>query len=98
MVDQGRSDFYVVLTMSLYVLESKQMLISFAILSHAVLKLGTQNLGSYMKLTCEYEVDILSNTKVSLAEDHGENYMKLRPFLARHLLRNCLFLLLRISK
>ena len=28
MVDQGRSDFYVVLTMSLCVLKSKQMLIS----------------------------------------------------------------------
>ena len=28
MVDQGRSDFYVVLTMSLRTLESKQMLIS----------------------------------------------------------------------
>ena len=70
----------------------------FAILSHTVLKLGTQNLGSYMRLTCEYELDILSNTKGSLAKDHGENYMKLRPFLARHHLRNHLFLFLRILK
>ena len=59
MVDQGRSGFCVVLTMSLCVLESKQ---KFAISCHAVLKLGTQNLGSYMRLTCEYELDILSNT------------------------------------
>ena len=51
-----------------------------------------------MRLTCEYELDILSNTKSSLAKDHGENYMKLRPFLARHHLRNSLFLFLRILK
>ena len=70
----------------------------FAISSHAVLKLGTQNLGSYMRLTCEYELDTLSNIKGSLAKDHGENYMQLRPFLAHHLLRNHLFLFLRILK
>ena len=51
-----------------------------------------------MRLTCEYELDILSNTKVSLAKDHGENYMKLGPFLDNHLLRDRLFLFLRISK
>ena len=70
----------------------------FAILSHAVLKLGTQNLGSYMRLTCEYELDILPNTKGSLTKDHGENYMKLRPFLAHYLLHNRPFLFLRILK
>ena len=51
-----------------------------------------------MRLTCEYEFDILSNTKGSLAKDHGENYMMLRPFVACHLLRDRLFLFLRISK
>ena len=51
-----------------------------------------------MRLTCEYELDILSNAKVSLAKDYGENYRKLRPFLARHFLRNRLFFFLRISK
>ena len=51
-----------------------------------------------MRLTCEYELDILSNTKVSLAKGHGENYIKFRQFLAHHLLRNRLFLFLRISK
>ena len=53
-----------------------------------------------MRLTCEYELDILSNTKVSLAKvhDHGENYMKLRPLLACHLLCNHLLLFLRILK
>ena len=51
-----------------------------------------------MRLTCEYELDILSNTKGSLGKDHGENNMNLRPLLARHLLRNPLFLFLRISK
>ena len=37
-----------------------------------------------MRLTCKYERDILSNTKVSLAKVHGENYMKLRLLLACH--------------
>ena len=96
MVDQGRSEFYVVLTISLCVLESKTNVNKFVILHYTVLILRTENLGSYMRLTCEYELDILSNTNVSLAKDHGENYMKLRPFPARHLLRNHLFL--KISK
>ena len=98
MMDQGRSDIYVVLTMSLRSLESKQMLISLLFKAIQFLKSGTQNLGNYMGLTCENELDILSNTKGSLAKDHGENNMKLRPFLARHLLHNRLFLFLRISK
>ena len=51
-----------------------------------------------MRLTCEYEVDILSNTKGSLRKDHGENNINLRPLLTRHLLRNRLFLFLRMSK
>ena len=97
MVDQGRSDFYIVLTMSLCVLESKQMLISLLFQVIQFLKLGTQNLGSYKRLTCEYELDILSNTKGSLAKDHGENNMKLRPFLARHLLRILIFENFQIS-
>ena len=70
----------------------------FAILSHTVLKLDIRNVGSYMRLTCENQLDILSNTKVSLAKDHGENYMKLRLFMAHHLLCNHLFSFLRISK
>ena len=41
-----------------------------------------------MRLTCEYELDILSNTKVGHAKVHSENYMKLRPLLACHLLCN----------
>ena len=51
-----------------------------------------------MRLTCEYELDILSDTEGSLVKDHAENYMKLRPFLARHHLRNSLFLFLRNLK
>ena len=81
--------------MSLCALESKQMLMS---LLFEVIQLGTENLGSYMRLICENELDILSNTKGSLAKDHGENNMKLGPFLARHPLRNRLFLFLRMSK
>ena len=70
--------------MSLCALEIKQMLISLLFKVIQFLKLGTQNLGSYMGLTCENELDILSNTKDSLAKDQGENNMKLRPLLARH--------------
>ena len=81
MVDQGRSDFYVVLTMNLCILESKQMLIILLFIVIQFLKLGTQNLASYMRLTCEYELDILSNAKGSLAKDHGENNTKLRPLI-----------------
>ena len=41
-----------------------------------------------MKLACEYELHILPNTKVSAAKGPGEKYMKVRPPLVRHLLRN----------
>ena len=96
MVDQGRSDFYVVLTRSHT--RIKTNVNKFAISSHTVLKLGIQNLGSYMRLTHEYELDILSNTEAGHAKVHGENYMKLRPLLACHLLCNHLLLFLRILK
>ena len=51
-------------------------------------KLDEQALGSYSKLTCEYELHILPNRKVSTAKDHGKNYMKVRALMVRHLLRN----------
>ena len=70
----------------------------FAILSQTVLKLGIQNLGSYMRLTSEYELDILSNTKVRLAKIHGDNYVNFRLLLACHLLCNHLLLFLRALK
>ena len=79
------SKFYVVFTTSLCAHESKQTLISSR---HTALKLGTQSLRSFVKVTCEYELPILPNTKVSTAKDHGENYMKVRPPLVRHLLLN----------
>ena len=50
---------------------------------------------SYLKLTCENELHTFSNTKVSAAKNHCENYMKVRPPLVRHLLRNRL---LNVSK
>ena len=46
---------------------------------------------SYLQLTCEYELNSLTKTKVSAAKDHGENCMKVGPPLVRHLLRNRLF-------
>ena len=51
-----------------------------------------------MRLTCEYEVDILSNTKVSLAPIHGENYIKFQTAPDLHLLCNHLLLFLRTLK
>ena len=56
----------------------------FVISSHTALKLGTYSLRSYLKVTCEYELHILPDTTVSTAENHGENYMKVRPPLVRH--------------
>ena len=97
-VDKRGPDLNVVLIMRLCILESKQMLISFAILSQTVSKLGIQNLGSYMSLTCEYELDILSNNKVSLATIHCKNYVNFRLLLACHLFCNHLLLFLRTLK
>ena len=42
----------------------------------------------YLKLTSEYELHILPNTKLSAAKDHGENYIKVRLSLVHRLLRN----------
>ena len=43
---------------------------------------------TYPDLFYEYEVHVLSNTKVSVAKDCGKNCMEVRPSLVRHLLRN----------
>ena len=47
----------------------------FAILNRVALKPAIQALRSYMKLTCENELHVFSDTKVSVAKDVGENYM-----------------------
>ena len=52
------------------------------------LKLDKRALTGYLKLTCEYELDILPNRKVSAAKDYGENYIKVRLSPVRHLLHN----------
>ena len=48
-----------------------------------------------MRLTFEYELAILLNTKVSLAKIHGENYMNFRLLLICHLLCNHILLFLK---
>ena len=48
----------------------------FALSTHTALKLRIQALGRYLKLTCEYKLHILPNTKVAAAKDQGENYIK----------------------
>ena len=50
--------------------------------------LGMHTLRSYLKLICEYELHSLPNEKGSGAKDHGKNYIKVRPPLVRHLLRD----------
>ena len=47
----------------------------------------TSKIGLYrlcLKLTCDYELPIMSNTKIGAAKDLGENYMKVRPPLVKH--------------
>ena len=48
-------------------------------------KSDKQALRSCLKLTCEYELHILPNTKVGAAKDHGKNYMQVKPPLDCHL-------------
>ena len=69
----------------------KTIVNKFAISNHTALILVVHALRSYLKLICEYELHSLPNKKVSGAKDHGKNYIKVRPLLVRHLLRNCLF-------
>ena len=89
MADQRRSDFYVVFTMSLCAVGLKQLLFNkFAISNHTTLILDVHALRSYLKLICEYELHGLPNKKVNGAKHHGKNYIKVRPRLVRHLLRN----------
>ena len=70
----------------------KTVVNKFAILNHTALILGVHALRSYLKLICEYELRSLPNKTVSGANDHGKNYIKVRPPLVRHLLRNRLCL------
>ena len=76
MADKGRSDFNVVLAMSLFALELKQNLISLPFSSRSALKLGIQAPESYLKLPCEYELHSVPDTEVNAARDYGENYIK----------------------
>ena len=46
---------------------------------------------SFIGYQIDYELHSLPNRKVSGAKDHGKNYIKVRPPLVRHLLRNRLF-------
>ena len=73
MGDQGRSDFYTVFIISLCARELKQMfkiILQFQIIGFEIRYKDSEKL---LKLACEYEVLSLPNTKVSAANDHGEN-------------------------
>ena len=60
----------------------------FAISNHTALILGMHALRSYFKLICEYELYSLPNKNVGGAKDYDINYIKVRPPLVCHLLRN----------
>ena len=82
------SDLYVVESLRTWI---KTIVIKSAISNHTALISDVHALRSYLKLICEYELHSLPNKKVSGAEDHGKNYIKVRPPLVCHLLRNRLF-------
>ena len=65
-----------------------------AVSNHTALILGVHALRSYLKLICEYELHSLPNKNVSGPKDHGKNYIKVRPPLVCHLLRNRLLLII----
>ena len=69
----------------------KTIVNKFAISNNTALILGPHALRSYLILICEYKLHSLPNKKVSGAKDHSKNYIKVRPPLVRHLLRNRLF-------
>ena len=48
----------------------------------STLILGVHALRSYLKLICEYELCSLPSKKGSGANDHGKNYIKVRPALS----------------
>ena len=58
--------------------------------NHTALILGVHVLRSYLKLICEYELHSLPNKNIVAQNDHGKNYIKVRPPLVRHLLGNYL--------
>ena len=96
MADKGRSDFYVVFTMSVCALGVKQLLICLLFqiirLRYHVCMLSEANL----KLIYECELHSLPNKTASGAKDHGKNYIKIRPPLVRYLLRNRVLLVAKV--
>ena len=77
---------------------SKQIRLNkLAISNHTVLILGVHALRIYLKLICEYELHSLPNKNVNRAKNHGKNYIKVRPALVCHLLRNRLLPVGRIK-
>ena len=70
----------------------KTIVNKFAISNHTALIPGVHALRRYLKLICEYELHSLPYKKVSGAKDHGKSYIKVRPPLVRHLLRNRLLI------
>ena len=61
-----RSDFFADLTVSLCALRFLKNVNKMAISNHTALKLRIQALKSYSKVSCEYELYILPNTKLNI--------------------------------
>ena len=92
MADRGRSDLCSFYHESLRTW-IKTIANKLPISNHTALTSAVHALRRYLKLICEYELHSLPNKKVSGAKDHGKKYIKVRPPLVRHLLRNRLFTL-----
>ena len=58
------------------------------------LKSNLETLKDHLDLRCEYEPNTLPNTNVGAAEGHGKNYIKVKPPLVCHLVRNYLLIVL----
>ena len=71
----------------------KTIVDKFAISNYTALILAVHALRSYSKLIVNMGF-IFYQIEVTGAKDHGKNYIKVRPPLVRHLLRNRLFFLI----
>ena len=88
---EERFNFCVVFTISLCILELKQMLLSL-LFQIPSMKLGTRYTGSersWSKLTFEYD---LPNAEVSADKDESQNYIKVKSSLVCHHLHGHLLL------
>ena len=84
MADQERSGFYIVFNKIHCVLQLQKNVNNFVICNCTSLRSITETKESNLKATGEFEFHISPNKKVSIAKDHGKNYIPIRPPLVNH--------------